>query len=160
MTKAKRRGARQLLIDTNLWLVMIIGAVDEGRYIAKSKRLGSYCREDYDNLWNIFGSYNEVWITPYIAAEVSNLIDLDGEASAKAYVIAKEVFSRLKEVESSIAKDCDNDFYISFGLTDGSIIQLSEKFDVLTNDQRMLGPLYQVGRENVIPYIPVNSLLD
>lgn len=138
---------------------MIIGAVDEGRYIAKSKRLGQYSRDDFDKLWKIFGSYEEVWITPYIAAEISNLIDLDGEAGATAYAIAKEVFSKLKQVESSIAKDCENEFYISFGLTDGSIIQLSEKFDVLTNDQRMLGPLYQVGKENVIPYLPTNSLL-
>lgn len=157
MTKPKRRRARQLLIDTNLWLVMIIGAVDEGKYISKSKRLGSYCREDFEKLWEIFGTYDEVWITPYIAAEVSNLIDLDGEAGVKAYVIAKEIFSRLKQVESSIAKDCENEFYISFGLTDGSIIQLSEKLDVLTNDQRMLSPLFKTGGENVYPYFPVNS---
>ena len=158
MTKAKRRAPQRLLIDTNLWLVMIIGAVDEGKYFAKSKRLGSYSREDFEILWKIFGSYEEVWITPYIAAEVSNLIDLNGEAGVKAYAIAKEVFSRLKQVESSIAKDCENDFYTSFGLTDGSIIQLSKKVDVLTNDKRMLGPLYKVGGENVIPYVPVSSL--
>ncbi|MGC9561915.1 hypothetical protein [Brachymonas sp. M4Q-1] len=156
--KAKRRARQRLLIDTNLWLVMIIGAVDEGRYIAKSKRLRSYSREDSDKLWEIFGSYKEVWITSYIAAEVSNLIDLDGEAGVKAYVIAKEVFSRLKQVESLIARDCETDFYISFGLTDSSIIQLSEKFDVLTNDTRMFGPLYKVGGENVIPYLPASSL--
>ncbi|OED11485.1 hypothetical protein [Burkholderia sp. A2] len=158
MTKAKRRALQRLLIDTNLWLVMIIGGVEEGRYIAKSKRLGSYSLEDFDNLWNIFASYKEVWITPYIAAEVSNLIDLDGEAGVKAYVIAKEIFSRLNQVDSLISKDCENEFYIPFGLTDGSIIQLSEQFDVLTNDKRMLGPLYQVGMENVIPYYPVSSL--
>ncbi|QEL64772.1 hypothetical protein OTERR_12960 [Oryzomicrobium terrae] len=137
---------------------MIIGAVEEGKYIAKSKRLGSYSLKDYDKLWKIFDLYDEVWITPYIAAEVSNLIDLHGEAGVKAYGIAKEVFSMLKQVDSSIAKDCENDFYIDFGLTDGSIIQLSEKFDVLTNDKRMLGPLYKVGGENVIPYLPVSSL--
>ncbi|ALU89484.1 hypothetical protein Hrubri_2298 [Herbaspirillum rubrisubalbicans M1] len=156
MTKGKRRKTRHLLIDTNLWLVMIIGGVDEGRYISKSKRLGSYCLKDYDNLWKIVASYDEVWITPYIAAEVSNLIDLDGEAGTKAYLLARTIFSNLKQVESSISKDCENEFYVSFGLTDGSIIELANKFDVLTNDQRMFGPLFKIGGDNVKLYFPVN----
>ena len=69
-----------LLIDTNLLLVMIIGGIDEGRYIEKSKRLGAFCVEDYDLLWKIVRDHTEVLITPYIATEVSNLIDLDGDA--------------------------------------------------------------------------------
>ena len=77
-----------VLIDTNLLLVMIMGGVDEGRYISKSKRLGDFCIDDYHMLWELVKGYREIWITPYIAAEVSNLIDLDGYAGAKAFEIA------------------------------------------------------------------------
>ena len=42
-----------VLIDTNLLLVMIMGGVDEGRYISKSKRVGDFCIDDYHMLWSL-----------------------------------------------------------------------------------------------------------
>ncbi|MYM88026.1 hypothetical protein GTP91_12660 [Rugamonas sp. FT82W] len=145
----------RLLIDTNLLLVMIIGAVDGGRYIEKSKRLGRFCVEDYDRLWELVAEYKEVWITPYIAAEVSNLIDLDRYAREKAFEIARGIFGIFNQAPTSISEDCKSEFFIDFGLTDSSIINLSRDFDILTNDQRLWGPLYAANPDSVIPYIPV-----
>ena len=51
-----------VLIDTNLLLVMIMGGVDEGRYISKSKRLGDFCIDDYHMLWELVKGYREIWI--------------------------------------------------------------------------------------------------
>ncbi|WP_249605169.1 hypothetical protein [Chromobacterium sp. IRSSSOUMB001] len=147
-----------LLIDTNLLLVMIIGSVDEGRYINKSKRLGEFCVEDYYALWKIVENYKEIWITPYIAAEVSNLIDLNGYAGVKAFELARELFGHFKQAKTLISDDCKDDLFISFGLTDNSIINLSKEFDILTNDQRMLIPLYTVSPERIVPYIPFKVL--
>ncbi|WP_156480094.1 hypothetical protein [Collimonas pratensis] len=144
----------RLLIDTNLLLVMVIGGVDGGRYIEKSKRLGHFCIEDYHQLWELVAKYKEIWITPYIAAEVSNLIDLDSYAGEKAFEIAREIFSIFNQAITLISEDCKNDFFINFGLTDSSIINLSKDFDILTNDQRMLIPLYTANPKRIIPYIP------
>ncbi len=140
-----------LIIDTNLLLVMIIGGIDEGRYIEKSKRLGAFCIEDYKKLWEITKDYKEVLITPYIAAEVSNLIDLDDQARMRVFELAREIFSFFKQAESLIFDDCKGDFFLKFGLTDNSIIRLSKDYDVLTNDHRMA---YTVSHERIIPYIP------
>lgn len=147
-----------LLIDTNLLLVMIIGGIDEGRYIEKSKRLGAFCVEDYDLLWKIVRDYTEVLITPYIATEVSNLIDLDGDARSKAFAVAREIFSFFTQAETLITNDCTGDFFLQFGLTDNSIITLSKDVNILTNDQRMLTPLYAKSPERIIPYIPYKAL--
>lgn len=147
----------RLLIDTNFLLVMIIGAVDGGRYIEKSKRLGQFCVEDYDQLWELVAEYKEVWITPYIAAEVSNLIDLDHYAREKAFEIARRLFGIFKQAQTSISEDCKSNFFINFGLTDSSIINLSKDFDILTNDQRMWGPLCTANPDRVILYIPVKD---
>lgn len=113
--------------------------------------------EDYDLLWEIAGKYKEIWITSYIAAEVSNLIDLKGEAADEAFRLAGIIFSRLNQVDSSIAQDCEGRFFIRFGLTDNSIIKLSDKFDILTNDKRMIAPLYEMGCKNIIPFKPAKE---
>jgi hypothetical protein len=147
----------RLLIDTNLLLVMVIGGVDDGRYIEKSKRLGQFCIEDYHRLWEFVAEYKEVWITPYIAAEVSNLIDLDSYAGGKAFEIARGIFSIFKQAHTLISEDSKNDFFINFGLTDSSIINLSKDFDILTNDHRMLTPLYAANPDRIIPYVPFKT---
>lgn len=146
-----------LLIDTNLLLLMIIGGIDEGRYIKKSKRLNTYCRDDYYNLWKLVEDYKEIWITPYIAAEVSNLIDISGEAGERIFALAGEIFKTFKQVKVTISDDCQQDFFNQFGLTDSSIINLSKKVHVITNDQRMLTPLYATSPDNIIAFIPSNK---
>ena len=144
-----------LLIDTNLLLVMIIGGVEEGRYIEKSKRLGRFCVEDYYRLWDLVKDYKEVWITPYIAAEVSNLIDLDGYAGIKAFELAREIFSTFRQTRTLISDDCKGEFFLRFGLTDNSIINLSKDLDILTSDSRMLTPLYETNHDRVVTfYLP------
>lgn len=151
-----------LLIDTNLLLVMIIGSLEGGRYIKKSKRLDKFCVEDYHLLWQIVKNYSDdysdIWITPYIAAEVSNLIDLHGQARTDVLEIAREIFSLLKQAETLIAEDCKGNFFLEFGLTDNSIIRLSEKFDIITNDHRMATPLFTISPERIMPYVPFKEL--
>lgn len=151
-----RKKKRGLLIDANLLVLMIIGRVGDGHFIGSSDRLNDYCLEDYDKLWQFVRSYEEIFITPYIAAEVSNLIDLKGRARDEAFEIAKLIFQEFKQMETSIAKDCANLAFIKFGLTDTSIIASSEDIDILTNDHRMLNMLSS--NNQVLPYTPVKVL--
>lgn len=147
-----------LLIDTNLLLVMIIGGIDEGRYIEQSKRLNAFCIEDYYILWEIVKQYKEVWITPYIATEVSNLIDLNGHAGVRAFELAREIFGYFKQAETLISDDCKGGFFTRFGITDSSIISLSKDFYILTNDTRMFAPLYDVSPERIVPYMTYKAI--
>lgn len=142
-----------LLIDTNLLLVMIIGGVDEGRYIKKSKRLGSFCIEDYDTLWETVKDYEDIFITPYIAAEVSNLIDLKDEARVKAFEIARIIFSKCKQAKTFISDDCKGDTFLKLGLTDNSIVTLSKNVHVLTKDYNLAGRIDKINPGMVTLYI-------
>lgn len=145
-----------LIIDTNLLLLLVIGAVEEGRHIRNSKRLGTFSLKDYDAVLKIMLEHKEVFVTPYIATEVSNLIDLDGRAGILAYEIARSLFSEFGKIEIDVDRDCDSDFFLSFGITDSSLIRLAKDYFILTNDHRMLTPLYEASPETIIPYLPVN----
>lgn len=144
-----------ILIDTNLLLVMIIGRIDDGRYIVKSKRLGNFCVEDYHQLWKFVEGYSDAIITPYIAAEVSNLIDLQDPARTEAFQIARAIFKQFIQPETLISDDCHDSFFLKFGLADNSIIKLSKKFDIITSDFRIIEPLYNFNPNGCIfPYTP------
>lgn len=50
-------------------------------------------------------NHQEVCITPYIAAEVSNLIDLHGYMARLAYETARILFAQFSPIHSDIAAD-------------------------------------------------------
>ncbi|WP_147693991.1 hypothetical protein [Vogesella mureinivorans] len=140
---------KKLIIDTNLLLLLVIGAVENGRFISLSKRLGGYCEEDYQSVVRIMGSYEEVFVTPYIAAEVSNLIDLSGNSAISAFHIARNLLSIFNEIRVNIKEDCASEAFLKFGLTDNSLINLSDEYHVLTNDKRLYSLL---NPENIVPF--------
>ncbi len=148
---------KNLIIDTNLLLLLVIGAVEEGRHIRNSKRLKAFSKQDYNNVLQIMANFDNVFITPYIATEVSNLIDLKGYVREIAYMVTRELFANFQKIEVDIDKDCQSELFLRFGLTDNSIIQLASDFFILTNDHRMLEPLFAQNADNIIPYFSVNQ---
>lgn len=144
---------KHLIIDTNLLLLLVIGAVEGGRHIRNSKRLNAFNISDYDNVLKIMSNYDDVFITPYIATEVSNLIDLKGDARILAYKIAKNLFSVFRKIDVDLDQDCESDLFLTFGVTDNSLIRLAPNYFILTNDHRMLVPLFKSSKDTIIPYI-------
>jgi hypothetical protein len=96
------------------------------------------------------GMADEVAITPYIATEVSNLIDLNGEAKDKAFEIARRLFSEFKQINSEIKTDIQGDTFLFFGLTDNSLIGLVDEYLIFTNDKRLSVPLFAKNPQNVL----------
>lgn len=148
--------SRRLIIDTNLLLLLVIGAVEEGRHIKNSKRLGAFSISDYDNVVKIMSEYDEVHITPYIATEVSNLIDLNGNARSLAFMIAQDLFCNIfKRIDVTLDTDCGSEFFLNFGITDSSLIKLAPYYFILTHDYRLLPPLFKSSENTIIPYVCV-----
>jgi hypothetical protein len=145
-------GKSELIIDTNLLLLLVIGAVEGGRHISTSNRLNKFTIKDYDLILKIMDNYKAVAITPYIATEVSNLIDLDGRASDLAYNIAGVLFSQFNQINSNIIDDVSHPAFPVFGITDCSLIKLAEDYVILTDDNRLLNSLYDSNFENVLPF--------
>ncbi|WEZ86485.1 hypothetical protein P3R38_13245 [Pseudomonas sp. NyZ480] len=151
--------SKGLIIDTNLLLLLVIGSVEEGRHIVNSKRLNEYTSNDVVVIAEYMRQFGSVYITPYIAAEVSNLIDLKGYARDIAFNISRLLFAEFKQVDTNIKDDSESDAYLVYGLTDNSLIRLVSEYTVLTNDNRLLGPLYAVNEENVVPYSIVKNMI-
>lgn len=68
--RAQARGS--LFIDTNLLLVLLIGALDLG-HVERFKRTKPYTRNDDELLLAFIGEFERLITTPNILTEVSNL---------------------------------------------------------------------------------------
>lgn len=61
-----------IIIDTNLLLLLIVGAADPS-YIAMHKRLRSdYTVHDFEQVAQIVGGYSEIIVSPNTVTEVSS----------------------------------------------------------------------------------------
>jgi hypothetical protein len=64
--------ANGLFLDSNLLLLLLIGAVERGLVI-RFKRTRVFLQEDYDLLCDVVAQFTRVVTTPHVLAEVSNL---------------------------------------------------------------------------------------
>lgn len=151
---------KNLIIDTNLLLLLVIGAVEGGKHIKSSKRLKDFDEFDYQTVLGFMKGYKKVFITPYIATEVSNLIDLNRDAGKKAYEIARSLFKLFSHVDSKINDDALSETFLRYGLTDNSIIGLVKDYHILTNDNRLCEQLWAVNEHNVIPYATIKKFVE
>ena len=145
-------GKKKLIIDSNLLLLLVIGAVEGGRHIRNSKRLKKFDIRDYHAVLDVMANYQEVCITPYIAAEVSNLIDLSGYAARLAYETARVLFSQFSQIHSDIASDSAPEVFLAYGITDSSLVRLATSHTILTDDQRLFGALFSACAKNILPF--------
>lgn len=141
---------KKYIIDTNLLLLFIVGSIDNGIYIKKSKRLNDFTQEDFQIVAAIMASAKEVAITPYIAAEVSNLIDLSGEVQIRIMEFARHLFSQCTQIPSLIDEDTQGDNFLRFGITDNSLITLVNEYIVFTHDERLSIELFSKNSNNVL----------
>ena len=64
---------RGILIDTNLFLVLVVGNIDP-RLIGITARTDGYSRSDYERLWDVLVHFNRFVILPQILTEAGNLL--------------------------------------------------------------------------------------
>lgn len=147
---------RKLILDTNLLVLYVTGSIDNARQIKNSKKLKSYYTEkDFDFLLELMEPFEEIYITPYIAAETSNLIhrDLDGWAKEQVFAFLRELLINVfKFIEVNPIKDTENYTFCKFGLTDNALLHLIEDYVVLTNDEDITKMLFGIKHENVLWY--------
>ncbi|WP_336938897.1 hypothetical protein [Acinetobacter modestus] len=149
----------KLIIDANLLLLFVIGFVNNGNYISKSDRLKKFNKADFDILLEILKEFKEVYVTPYIAAEVSNLIDIKGKMGNEIYDKYQLLLSEiLIQTDVIIREDCKSNFFSRYGLTDSNLISLVNEFSILTDDNRMCSELYGVNPSNVLQFEVVKEL--
>ncbi len=127
--------AAGLLIDTNLLVLLTVGAVSRNR-IETFKRTRQYSRGDYDLLVRVVEKSKPLYTVPHVLAEVSNLTDLSGSERQRARGVLKQMISLLSEERISSADAADHPFYAKLGLADAAIgaVARIHNCTVLTDD--------------------------
>lgn len=149
---------KSLVVDANLLLLLVIGQLDDGRLISASKRLSAFSKKDFALLFEDASKFQKICITPYLATEVSNLIDLSGDKYYQAYKVAKALFAEFVEIKVVLKQDIKLDAFLTHGITDASLVELVKEHVVVTNDKRMLPLLYATNANNVMPFELLKSV--
>ncbi|MFX5628426.1 hypothetical protein ABTD72_09210 [Acinetobacter baumannii] len=150
---------KKLIIDANLLLLYVIGLIDNGNYIGRSERLDRYNKKDFDLLIRLLIPFKEIYVTPYIATEVSNLIDIKGKVRNQIFDIYSALLNGvLLQIDSNFKEDSNLPFFTKFGLTDASLTFLVNDYCILTDDERLCSVLYGLKADNVYQFEFVKHL--
>lgn len=127
--------SRGILIDTNLLVLFVVGAVNRDR-IPRFKRTSSYTSADWDLLTGILEQIPRRYCTPHILAEVSSLTDLKGPELDIAREILRNTISLMEELPVASRDACESAHYRRLGLTDAAIGLAAKQrgCSVVTND--------------------------
>jgi len=141
--KYKNKG---ILPDSNILLVYFIGSYNDN-LISSFKRTKTFTIEDFKTLSKIISFFGKVYTTPNILTEVGNLSNqLPEKTKIKYYDEFKNYVSLLNENYFESKVICNTSHFNKYGLTDSSIIELSQKkYLVLTDDFRLSNYLNTVG---------------
>jgi hypothetical protein len=111
----------EVLIDTNLLLVLIVGSIDR-ELISRFKRTAAYSASDFDLLVSELSAFGRLVTTPTILAEASNhLGQLRSPARETARGQLKEMIGAWEEHYCASATVMDDVEYRRLGLTDIAI---------------------------------------
>jgi hypothetical protein len=142
-----RHAGKRILLDSNLLLVFISGAMGPGIF-ARFKRVSNYTIGDYELLVRLLGAFTVLVTTPHILTEVSNLANSLPEWYKQEWY---QNFAGLVESEdrspgiqeqwvpaAELAKMLE---FSAFGITDAALTKLSSDALVVTEDRRLSGIL-------------------
>ena len=130
----QKHRANGLLIDTNLLVLLLVGAVNPNR-IPQFKRTRRYSVDDFNTLLEVVTQFERRFATPQIWAEVSNLTDLWGDELIQVRNEMRLEMERAIEQYRPSHQLGKHSTFSRLGLTDASICQLSEApMLVLTDD--------------------------
>ena len=137
LARNRNKGA---LIDTNLLLLLFVGAVRR-ELIGSFKRVSTFAVEDYDLLVDLIEYLGPVFTTPNILTEVSNFAgQLSGPDRNKCFENFASTLTIFDETYISSKTVAQSGVFKNFGITDAGIVHLAgEHRLIITNDL----PLYE-----------------
>lgn len=142
INKFRKKG---VLLDTNLFLVYLVGMVDRG-LVPKFKRTSNYRVEDFELLAALIQPVEKLFTTPHVATELDNLADHLDQANTKRFRdLFQLLIPQMKESHQSAKKLCKESAYKQFGLADASINEVGRSRLILTDDLPLLSYIENTG---------------
>lgn len=139
MSRRRARHREALLIDTNLLLLLLIGAMDPA-HVERFRRTKKYTREDYALLAAFVSRYERLVTTPNVLTEVSNLAgQLSEPLRERAFLSLGVLISQYDERFHPSRELVLEEIFPKLGLADTSVqAAVDNSVTVLTDDL----PLY------------------
>jgi predicted nucleic acid-binding protein len=150
MTDAERfdQNARTsgVLIDTNLFVLLIVGLVNRDR-ISAFKRTSNFTPADWDLLVGLIEHIPQRYSIAHVLAEANTLTDMKGQEKVIAREMLQRVIAITEEVHIPSVEACASPYYWRLGLTDAAIGLAAKKFgcSIITNDSDLYIALMQDG---------------
>ncbi len=121
-----------VIIDSNLLALLVVGSASRA-YISIHKRVMSFTESDYDLLTTMIGNASKVLVTPHALAETSNLIGYINKEPARTHIFQAmaAIAGELEEKYNHSRVSMERSEFINLGLTDCSMMDLSDKSTVL-----------------------------
>jgi len=126
---------RGLILDTNLLMLLLVGSTSK-EYISKHKRLRAYSEMDFDLLIKYLSSASNIFVTPNILTETSNLIGQIAEpARTKILMVFSDYIKFADERYCESRQAISRKEFIRLGLTDSVLLhEMTDSFILLTAD--------------------------
>ena len=122
---------RDVIIDTNIFILFLAGQINENK-IGAYTRNSLYTKEDYYFLLNILANYDRIITSPNILTETDNILNrISGEDKYKYLVLAKAIYKQTIEKYIKTETISQNWFFDTLGITDSAILMMAKESDLL-----------------------------
>lgn len=155
---ARRHRNAGLLLDSNLFVLWIVGTTDQN-LISRHKKTREYDENHFLALALLLTRFRTIIVTPHILTEVSNLSSLIDD---QLQMTIRETFQSvvrndlLIEIEVPSKSACEGEAFLELGLTDAVIVNhVNKNVLVVTDDQLLLKTLEKAKR----PVISIKRIL-
>lgn len=139
---------KAVLLDTNLLVLLVIGAVDEA-WIGRHKRSKAFVPSDWQLLLELIDN-KPVLTTPHILTEASNLLRQGGltdAAHVRLMGALADFIATAREVHVSANDVATESVFMRLGLTDAVIQSLAQPdVHLLTTDFELHGAALRQGQ--------------
>jgi len=146
-----RHKGKSVLLDTNLLLVLLMGAFNP-YLLGNFKRVSGYKVGDYDLLVRMLKSFTVLLTTPHILTEVSNLagylpesVKSDWFRSFGIFIKSQSDVPTMREFWTPAMELAATPQFAAFGIADAGIAAFSNEALVVTEDHRLSGALRKRG---------------
>ena len=138
--------ATHLVLDTNLFLLLIVGLAD-ARFIASHDRTRAYELENFELLKKLVSPFDGFVMSQAVLAETSNLMRQYREPGrSKISNVFRELVRDSREVQIKSAAAVDRDEFLWLGLTDCVLLEMQkDELVFLTADANLYRAAYAGG---------------
>ena len=157
MTPAELRRRKGLVLDTNLFLIYVVGLFSP-QLISEFKRTQAYSERDFRVPVKFFARFQRITTTPHILTQVTDLLETFNRSwQNRVFPRVRQVIARFEEQYIPSLEIATRHLlrFDKFGLADAVIAKLAaQNHLVLTDDLQLFGYLESLN----LPVVNFNHL--